>query len=73
MGIGCRRDPLEANVWYVRAADHGEERAKHRMSAIRAASSGMDPMTAAQAKKGKKPATDGTADTPKGKAELQRP
>ena len=26
MGIGCRRDPLEANVWYVRAADHGDER-----------------------------------------------
>lgn len=32
MGIGCRRDPLEANVWYVRAADHGDERAKHRKS-----------------------------------------
>ena len=26
MGIGCRRDPLEANVWYVKAADHGDER-----------------------------------------------
>lgn len=32
MGIGCRRDPLEANVWYVRAADQGDERAKHRKS-----------------------------------------
>ena len=63
MGIGCRRDPLEANLWYVRAADQGEERAKHRISAIRAASSGVDPMTAAQAKKGKKPATDATAST----------
>lgn len=53
MGIGCRRDPLEANVWYVRAADQGEERAKHRISAIRAASSGVDPTIAAQAKKSK--------------------
>ena len=40
MGIGCRRDPLEANVWYVRAADGGDERAKHRIAAIRAAASG---------------------------------
>lgn len=40
MGIGCRRDPLEANVWYVRAADHGDERAKHRIAAIRNAASG---------------------------------
>lgn len=58
MGIGCRRDALEANVWYVRAADQGEERAKHRISAIRAASAGADPMLAAQQKKGKKPAQD---------------
>ncbi|MCJ1310934.1 hypothetical protein MMC25_004602 [Agyrium rufum] len=42
MGIGCRRDPLEANVWYVRAADNGDERARHRIAAIRAAASG-DP------------------------------
>ncbi|KAL8947521.1 MAG: hypothetical protein Q9222_006208 [Ikaeria aurantiellina] len=42
MGIGCRRDPLEANVWYVRAADQGDERAKHRIAAIRAAASGGD-------------------------------
>ncbi|KAF3480843.1 protoplast regeneration and killer toxin resistance protein [Arthroderma uncinatum] len=47
MGIGCRRDPLEANVWYVRAADHGDERAKHRIAAIRAAASGADPASAA--------------------------
>lgn len=40
MGIGCRRDPLEANVWYVRAADSGDERAKHRIAAIRRAASG---------------------------------
>ena len=40
MGIGCRRDPLEANVWYVRAAGHGDERAKYRINAIRAAASG---------------------------------
>ena len=52
MGIGCRRDPLEANVMYVRAADQGEERARHRISAIRAAATGADPAKAA-AKKGK--------------------
>ncbi|KAL8753586.1 MAG: hypothetical protein Q9184_005378 [Pyrenodesmia sp. 2 TL-2023] len=43
MGIGCRRDPLEANMWYVRAADQGDERAKHRIAAIRAAASGGAP------------------------------
>lgn len=42
MGIGCRRDPLEANVWYVRAADQGDERAKHRLAIIRSAETG-DP------------------------------
>lgn len=52
MGVGCRRDPLEANVWYVQAADQGEERAKHRLVAIRAASTGADPLTVA-GKKGK--------------------
>lgn len=40
MGIGCRRDPLEANVWYVKAADQGDDRAKLRIAAIRAAASG---------------------------------
>ena len=44
MGIGCRRDPLEANVWYVRAADQGDERAKHRIAAIRTAASGGSTM-----------------------------
>lgn len=48
MGIGCRRDPLEANVWYVKAADHSDERAKHRIAAIRAAASGAGPDAAAQ-------------------------
>jgi TPR repeat protein len=52
MGIGCRRDPLEANVWYVRAADHGDERAKHRIAAIRAAATGANPVTAAIERKG---------------------
>lgn len=40
MGIGCRRDPLESNKWYVKAADSGDERAKHRLAAIQAAASG---------------------------------
>lgn len=40
MGIGCRRDILEANVWYVKAADAGDDRAKQRLAAIRAAVSG---------------------------------
>lgn len=53
MGIGCRRDPLEANVWYVKAADSGDERAKHRLAAIRAAASGGTPMEVAPAKSGK--------------------
>ncbi|EMC95225.1 hypothetical protein BAUCODRAFT_59931, partial [Baudoinia panamericana UAMH 10762] len=40
MGIGCRRDPLEANVWYVSAADKGNETAKQRLAIIRAAAAG---------------------------------
>ena len=40
MGIGCRRDPLEANVWYVRAADQGNETAYQRLQIIRAAAAG---------------------------------
>ena len=44
MGIGCRRDPLEANVWYVRAADQGDEKARQRLQIIQdAASGGMRP------------------------------
>lgn len=42
MGIGCRRDTLQANVWYVQAADHGSDTAKQRLAIIRAAASG-DP------------------------------
>src|SRR3954469_3557745 len=41
MGIGCRRDPLEANVWYVKAADSGDDRAKQRLAIIQAAASGQ--------------------------------
>lgn len=44
MGIGCRRDILEANVWYVKAAEAGDERASQRLNAIRAAASGGRPM-----------------------------
>jgi len=40
MGIGCRRNPLEANVWYVRAADQGDERAIARLAIIRSAETG---------------------------------
>ncbi|KZF26087.1 HCP-like protein [Xylona heveae TC161] len=40
MGIGCRRDTLDANVWYVKAASHGDERAKQRLAIIQAAASG---------------------------------
>ena len=52
MGIGCRRDPLEANVWYVRATDHGNETAKQRLAIIRQAASGETgvPMTKGEAK-----------------------
>jgi TPR repeat protein len=52
MGIGCRRDALEANVWYVRAADHGDERAKQRLSIIQAAASGQQhlPMSSTKEK-----------------------
>jgi TPR repeat protein len=54
MGIGTRRDPLEANVWYVKAAEAGDERAKHRIAAIRAAASGETPMEVAPPRKGTK-------------------
>ncbi|TVY83545.1 Protein SKT5 [Lachnellula suecica] len=53
MGIGTRRDVLEANVWYVKAADAGDERAKHRLAAIRAAASGGTPMEVAAPRNGK--------------------
>ncbi|KAM7209284.1 hypothetical protein V8F20_000334 [Naviculisporaceae sp. PSN 640] len=47
MGIGCRRDILEANVWYVKAADAGDARATQRLAVIRAAVSGGTPMEVA--------------------------
>ncbi|GAB7354052.1 hypothetical protein MBLNU459_g4632t1 [Dothideomycetes sp. NU459] len=52
MGIGCRRDALEANMWYVRAAEQGNETASQRLAIIRAAASGDAgiPMTKAEAK-----------------------
>ncbi|KAK5624672.1 hypothetical protein RRF57_000388 [Xylaria bambusicola] len=53
MGIGCRRDILEANVWYVKAADAGDDRAKQRLQAIRLAVSGGTPMDVAPPKSGK--------------------
>ncbi|PYI05097.1 HCP-like protein [Aspergillus sclerotiicarbonarius CBS 121057] len=42
-GIGCRRDHLAANAWYVKAAEQGDVRAKHRIAAIRAAADGVKP------------------------------
>jgi TPR repeat protein len=54
MGIGCRRDILEANVWYVKAADAGDDRAKQRLAAIRAAvSGGGTPMQVGPPRNGK--------------------
>lgn len=54
MGIGCRRDILAANVWYVQAADQGDARATQRIAAIRAASDGVDPAQAAINSRGQK-------------------
>ncbi|KAE8149695.1 hypothetical protein BDV25DRAFT_123325 [Aspergillus avenaceus] len=59
MGIGCRRDPLEANVWYVQAADQGDPRATQRIAAIRAASDGADPAQAAVNSRGQKTKKEG--------------
>lgn len=67
MGIGTRRDPLAANAWYVRAADQGDERAKHRLAAIRSVASGVteqtqvSPLANGHAKKG----DSGKASAPK--------
>ncbi|KAH9879361.1 hypothetical protein J1614_002800 [Plenodomus biglobosus] len=46
MGIGCRRDTLAANVWYVKACDHGDERARQRLAIIQAAASGQEQASA---------------------------
>jgi TPR repeat protein len=54
MGIGCRRDILAANYWYVQAAEQGDTRATQRIAAIRAASDGVDPAQAAVGQKTKK-------------------
>lgn len=59
MGIGCRRDPLEANVWYVKAADHGDERAKQRLAIIQAAASGQSQAPATNGKGKVKKEKDG--------------
>lgn len=56
-GIGCRRDPLEANIWYVKAADAGEDLARLRLEVIRATAIGDSPTETgpgASAKKKKK-------------------
>jgi hypothetical protein len=37
-------------MWYVRAAEAGDDRAKHRLAAIRLAMSGGDPMEVAMPK-----------------------
>ncbi|KAF7591492.1 hypothetical protein BBP40_001482 [Aspergillus hancockii] len=58
MGIGCRRDILAANYWYVQAADQGDTRATQRIAAIRAASDGVDPAQAAARQKTKKGASE---------------
>lgn len=67
MGIGCRRDPLEANVWYVKAADQGDERARHRIAAIRAAASGGSSMTSGQDSSGKSKKSTNEEEKGKGK------
>ncbi|KAI5289950.1 hypothetical protein KEM54_002827 [Ascosphaera aggregata] len=55
MGIGCRRDPLEANVWYVRAAEQGDARAISRLAIIRNAASSSNPKGAQPPKQVEKP------------------
>jgi TPR repeat protein len=67
MGIGCRRDPMEANVWYVKAADAGDERATHRLAAIRAAASGGTPMEVAPPRNGTKSSKSGNDKLPNDK------
>ncbi|KAF2863484.1 HCP-like protein [Piedraia hortae CBS 480.64] len=34
MGIGCQRDPLNANQWYMRAANQGYENAQKRLAIL---------------------------------------
>jgi TPR repeat protein len=54
VGIGCKQDSLEANMWYWRAAQQGDERAKQRMAAIQKAVSGSSTASAADVHKQKK-------------------
>ncbi|PWY93154.1 HCP-like protein [Aspergillus sclerotioniger CBS 115572] len=54
-GIGCRRDHLAANAWYVKAAEQGDMRAKHRIAAIRAAADGVRPEKAIADAENQKP------------------
>ncbi|KAL2133470.1 hypothetical protein VTI74DRAFT_2275 [Chaetomium olivicolor] len=63
MGIGCRRDILEANVWYVKAADAGDERAKQRLAVIRAAVSGGTPMEVGPPRNAKAKKSGGDGDS----------
>jgi len=35
MGIGVQKNVVEANLWYERAAAHGDERARHRQKTIK--------------------------------------
>jgi len=51
MGIGCRRDTMESNRWYVQAAEHGDERAKLRLAAISSAASGGSSVSLSSAPK----------------------
>ncbi|WAO97152.1 Hypothetical protein NCS54_01486600 [Fusarium falciforme] len=54
MGIGRRRDLLEASVWYVKAAGAGYERAKQRLAIIQVTASGQGtPMEVAPPREGK--------------------
>ncbi len=34
MGIGVQKNVVEANLWYERAAAHGDERARHRQKTM---------------------------------------
>ncbi|PQE12685.1 chitin synthase activator protein [Rutstroemia sp. NJR-2017a BBW] len=71
MGIGCRRDPLEANMLYVKAAEHGDERAKHRLAKIRAAAAGGIPMDVAPGKNGTKIKKSGSGNEKNGQNEKE--
>lgn len=70
MGLGTRCDPLEANVLYVRAAEHGDDRAINRLKFINQAAAGgvesaLRPATANKIAK--------SASTPNMKAPLDKP